>query len=123
MRNDADHGSCAALLRHEARSLVVPTLVLAEAGYLIAKALGPTAEAALLRAAARGEFRLVAPTSHDLDRMAELVEAYADLRLGTVDASVIALAERLGLTSVATLDRRHFAVVRPIHVEAFTLLP
>ena len=55
--------------------------------------------------------------------MAELVEAYADLRLGTVDASVIALAERLGLTSVATLDRRHFAVVRPIHVEAFTLLP
>lgn len=101
----------------------MPTLVLAEAGYLIAKALGPTAEAALLRAAARGEFRLVAPTSHDLDRMAELVEAYADLRLGTVDASVIALAERLGLTSVATLDRRHFAVVRPIHVEAFTLLP
>ena len=123
MRNDADHDSCAALLQREAGSLVVPTLVLAEAGYLVAKALGPTAEAALLRAAARGEFRLEAPTGHDLDRMAELVEAYADLRLGTVDASVIALAERLGLTSVATLDRRHFAVVRPIHVEAFTLLP
>ena len=123
MRNDADHDSCAALLRHEAGSLVVPALVLAGAGYLVAKALGPTAEAALLRAAAGGEFRLEAPTGQDLDRMAELVEAYADLRLGTVDASVIALAERLGLTSVATLDRRHFAVVRPIHVEAFTLLP
>jgi len=36
---------------------------------------------------------------------------------------VIALAERLGATEVATLDRRHFTVVRPQHVSAFTLLP
>src|SRR5438445_5756948 len=61
---------------------------------------------------ARGEFRLEALTGPDLDRMAELVETYADLPLGTVDASVVALAERLGLTSVGTLDRRHFTVVR-----------
>ena len=49
--------------------------------------------------------------------MAELVETYADLPLGAIDASVVALAERLGLTTVATLDRRHFTVVRPKHVE------
>ncbi|GAA5767182.1 hypothetical protein Aros01_03684 [Streptosporangium roseum] len=55
--------------------------------------------------------------------MSELVEVYADLPLGVVDASVIAVAERLGLTEVATLDRRHFTVVRPRHVDAFTLLP
>jgi predicted nucleic acid-binding protein len=55
--------------------------------------------------------------------MAELIETYADLRLGTVDASVIATAERLGTTTIATLDRRHFTVVRPSHVDAFQLVP
>lgn len=55
--------------------------------------------------------------------MSELVEQYADLPLGTTDASVIALAERLDINEIATLDRRHFTVVRPRHVDAFTLLP
>jgi predicted nucleic acid-binding protein len=123
VRNDPDHRACAELLQREAGSLIVPALVLAEAGYLVRKALDSTAEAALLRAAARAEFRLEAPTSGDLDRMAELVETYADLPLGTVDASVVALAERLGLESVATLDRRHFSIVRPGNLEAFILLP
>ena len=123
VRNDPDHRACAELLQRDVGSLVVPALVLAEAGYLVWKALGSAAEAALLRAAARGEFRLEAPTSDDLARMAELVDAYADLPLGTVDASVVALSERLELESVATLDHRHFSVVRPKHVEALMLLP
>jgi len=55
--------------------------------------------------------------------MAELIERYQDLRLGTTDASVIALAERLDVNEIATLDRRHFTVVRPLHVQALTLLP
>ncbi len=45
--------------------------------------------------------------------MAELVRTYADLPLGAVDASVLAVAERLRLTDVATLDRRHLTIVRP----------
>ncbi len=56
-------------------------------------------------------------------RAAQLVEQYADLSLGGTDASVVALAERLGEPTRATLDRRHFSVVRPPHVEAFDLLP
>jgi len=59
----------------------------------------------------------------DYTRAAHLVEQYADLPLGAVDAAVIAVAERLRVTEVATLDRRHFSVVRPAHVDAFTLLP
>jgi predicted nucleic acid-binding protein len=55
--------------------------------------------------------------------MAELVQAYLDLPLGIVDAAVIAIAERLRLTEIATLDHRHFGVVRPSHTRAFTLLP
>lgn len=48
---------------------------------------------------------------------------YDDLPLGTTDASVIALAERLGVREIATLDRRYFTAVRPHHIDAFTLLP
>ena len=55
--------------------------------------------------------------------MADLIDTYADLRLGTVDACVIATAERLGAAMIATLDRRHFTVVRPSHVDAFELVP
>jgi len=40
-----------------------------------------------------------------------------------VDASVVALAEQLGIQEIATLDRRHSSGVRPHHVNAFTLLP
>lgn len=98
-------------------------LTLAETGYLIKRALGPRAEAEFLRSVARGDVQLEPPTPADLERMAELIETYADLRLGTIDASVVAAAERLGLTSIATLDRRHFTVVRPRHTNAFTLLP
>jgi predicted nucleic acid-binding protein len=53
----------------------------------------------------------------------QLVEMYADLPLGAVDASVIAVAERLRISEVATLDRRHFTVVRPNHTSALLLLP
>jgi predicted nucleic acid-binding protein len=52
-------------------------------------------------------------TTADYERMAELVELYADWPLGGTDASVIAIAERLGVTKVATLDRRHFGTIQP----------
>ena len=55
--------------------------------------------------------------------MAELVETYVDMPLGGADASVVAIAERLGETTIATLDRRHFGVVRPAHATAFELVP
>ena len=68
-----------------------------------------------------GDCEPVAPA--DWLRIAHLVWRYRNLPLGTVDATVIALAERLGVTSVATLDRRHFGVVKPAHTDAFQMLP
>lgn len=59
----------------------------------------------------------------DWARAVELIDTYADLGLGVVDASLIAVAERLGITTVASLDRRHFSVVRPDHCAAFELIP
>jgi predicted nucleic acid-binding protein len=56
-------------------------------------------------------------------RIAELVAAYQDLPLGTVDASIVVACERLNARTIATLDRRHFSVVRPAHIPAFDLVP
>jgi predicted nucleic acid-binding protein len=71
-------------------------------------------------AVADGDFELVDLTAADMRRAAQLVERYADLPLGTTDATVVALAERVDVREVATLDRRHFSVVRPNHVSALT---
>jgi uncharacterized protein len=85
--------------------------------------LGPRAEARFVAALAAGELTVVDLTAADWHRCAELIERYHDLGLGVVDASVIAVAERLGVSTIATLNHRDFAVVRPAHVAAFDLLP
>jgi predicted nucleic acid-binding protein len=84
---------------------------------------GHDSEIRLLGDLARGDLLLEPVEPVDLMRIAELVAKYRDLPLGTADAAVVAAAERLDVTAIATLDRRHFGVVRPAHVEAFELLP
>ncbi len=59
----------------------------------------------------------------DFLRIRELCDRYADADIGFVDAAVLAVVERLGEEKLATLDRRHFGLLRPRHVDALTLLP
>jgi predicted nucleic acid-binding protein len=123
---DPDHHRCVELftgLRLANRQMVLPAPIVAEVGYLLGTRAGAQVEANFLRALSGGDFVPVELTTADYARMAELVEQYADLPLGTSDASVIVLAERLDIDEVATLDHRHFTVVRPRHVKALTLLP
>lgn len=101
----------------------MPTLVVTEVTYLLGSRLGAEPEVRFLGDLAAGAFTVEPVSPADWLRIAELVARYRDLPLGTVDASVVATAERLGLHEIATLDRRHFGVVRPDHVEAFALLP
>jgi len=90
---------------------------------MIERRAGSKAEATFLRLFSVGNLVPVDVTIADYERMAELVELYADWPLGRTDASVIAIAERLGVTKVATLDRRHFGPIQPRQIEGFTLLP
>ncbi|MCP4131768.1 MAG: VapC toxin family PIN domain ribonuclease, partial [bacterium] len=62
-------------------------------------------------------------TAQDWNRCEELCATYADLGLDLVEPSLIAIAERVGETQIATLNYRDFTVVRPAHTEAFELLP
>jgi predicted nucleic acid-binding protein len=119
---DPDHEACSRALEG-AGPLVTTALVIAETGYLIGRQLGRAAEAEFFRALAAGDLRVETITPVDARRIAELIETYADLGLGGTDASLIVVAERLQVTTIATLDRRHFGVVRPGHADAFELVP
>lgn len=120
---DPDHEPCATLLGKTTEDLVVPVLVLAELDYWCQKRLGAAAWLTFLEDLLRGAYRPEPPTGGDLARCRELQTTYADLRLGVVDSSVLALAERLHEPKVATLDHRHFGTVRPAHVDVLRLLP
>lgn len=120
---DPDHAACAALVTATGEDRLVPGLVLAELDYWCARRLTPAAWLAFLDDVLAGVYRVEWPGIADLKRCRELQASYRDLALGVVDASVIALAERLGEPKVATLDQRHFRAVRPAHVAAFRLVP
>lgn len=120
---DPDHRACARLIEDASEDLLIPTLVLAELDYWCQARLGGDAWLVLLDDVLTGAYRVEHPTGADLHRCRELQSTYADLRLGVVDSSIIALAERLKEPKLATLDRRHFGVVRPRHVASFELLP
>ncbi len=121
--DDAHHASCLELLQTHPGPLVVPTLAVTEVVYLVGSRLGAEAEVRFLGDLADGAFVVEPVAAGDWLRIAELVARYRDLPLGAVDASVVAAAERLGITEIATVDRHHFTVVRPRHTTAFALLP
>lgn len=121
--DDPDHGACAKLLGDTHENLVVPALTLAEIDYWCERRLPPPAWLTFLEDLLAGSYELAHPTQADLERCHELQHTYADLGVGVVDASVLALVERLGESKVATLDHRHFATMRPRHTQALRLLP
>ena len=120
---DRNHRRSLELLTSAPRPLLVPALVVTEVAYLLGDRIGSHAEVAFAHSLERGELLVEPVLDSDWRRIVELTEQYADLPLGIVDASVVALAERRDLDTIATLDHRHFATVKPRHVAAFTLVP
>jgi hypothetical protein len=90
---------------------------------MIGTRLGPRVEAAFVRGFVAGAHELEPLEDEDLARAADLMIGYADLPLGFVDASIVAMAERLDVVTILTTDRRHFGVVRPAHCERLRLVP
>lgn len=97
--------------------------VIAEVAHFIGSRARQRDEAAFLRFIGEGRMPVEHPVQADYLRAAALVEQYADFPLGTVDALIAAMAERLKVTKLLTLDHRHFGAIRPAHCEAFTLVP
>jgi uncharacterized protein len=119
---DRHHEACTKLLTEAREPRVVPAPTLVEVDSLCSYA--PTGRFdPLLEQIASGALVVEDLFPEDYRRVATLLTTYADLRVGFVDAAVLAIVERLRETKLATLDRRHFSVMRPRHVDALELLP
>jgi uncharacterized protein len=102
---------------------VLIAAVVVEVCWMLGRRVSVDAESTFLRGLGGDGLTVETITTTDYQRVADLVDTYRNLPLGTVDAMVVAVAERLGVTTIGTVDRRDFTIVRPRHVEAFTLLP
>lgn len=122
-RSDADHRACRHLIETAAEPLIVPSPVLVELDYWIHQRLHPGVLLALLDDIVDGAYRIEDLHPQDYRRAREICDRYADADIGFVDAAVLAIVERLNESKLATLDRRHFGVRRPRHVDALRLLP
>lgn len=122
-RADRSHAVCAQAARDLTEQLVVPITVLPEAAYLMDARLGHHVMRQFVRQTLQAGWLVETPSLDDLARAVELLDDYADTRLDFVDATIVAIAERLNVRRVLTLDRRHFRIVRPRHCESFELLP
>lgn len=100
-----------------------PAPAITEIAYLLMKFAGPLVLASFLENLATSSLVLAEPEPEDYQRAAQLIRQYHDAPLDLVDSLIIAMAERLGITLILTLDRRHFHLVRPRHCDAFQLLP
>lgn len=122
-RSDADHQACRRLIEEAAEPLIVPAPVLVEVDYWIHTRLHPGVLVALLDDIIEGAYVVEDLTPEDYRRVRELCDRYADSDIGFVDAAVLAVVERMNETKRATLDRRHFGLLRPRHVAALRLVP
>jgi len=122
---DADdelHSSCAAALVAESTPLL-PDVVLPELAYMILRELGYDVLADFLRSVLRGELAIERTTEEDLTRAVEILEKYADSRIDYVDCVIAAMAERLKIKRILTVDQRHFRLFRPKHCPYFVISP
>lgn len=123
VRRERQHMACRSLIESSTEQVAIPAPALSEIDYLVHRLVGGAAMPALLRDIERGAYRLEELVGDDLPRVIQVMQDYEDLEVGFVDAAVLTIVERLEEPKLATLDRKHFAAMRPRHVDALELLP
>jgi uncharacterized protein len=122
-RRSVRHLACLELLAAHRGQLASPVPVIAESSWLILDRLGVQPHHQFLSLVTTGELTAVDLSAAEWLRCVELCDRYRDLRLDVMDAAIVAIAERFAVTTIATMNHRDFAVVRPAHCEAFELVP
>jgi uncharacterized protein len=120
---EPDHDGVARVIEGSRDILVVSPYVVAELAYLVATRVGIEAELAVLVELSSGAWELADFSASDMEQCAGIIEKYRDQRIGIADASNVVLADRYRTRKIATLDRRHFEVLRPIGGGRFTVIP
>jgi len=122
-RSDADHARCRREIEQSLEPLIIPAPVLVEIDYWVSKKLHTGVFLALLDDIRAGAYLVENLQVDDYDRVREICDRYAESDIGFVDAAVLAIVERMGETKLATLDHRHFGMLRPRHTDTLRLLP
>lgn len=121
--DDQYHAVIDRFLSRTREVIIVPSPVVPEVCYLLSENLGAEVELKFVRSLAAQELSVEHFTVEDLKRAVEILEQYRDAEFGMVDATVMAMAERMKIKTILTIDRRDFSLFRPRHCEAFTLVP
>lgn len=120
---DEYHDSVSEVLAATREPIVLPVPAITEVAYFVSRNLGAQALAVFSDELAETDFILETPTSEDYRRAAEVLRKYDDANIDFVDACIVAIAERLDITKILTIDRRHFGIFKPRHCAAFEILP
>jgi predicted nucleic acid-binding protein len=107
-RSDAWHARARELMQREARGLILPAPIIAEVDHLLGARLGEPGRFSLYAGITGNHYFIADLPRPAYARVAEIAGRFPALRLGFVDASIVALAESLNVRRVATADRRHF---------------
>jgi predicted nucleic acid-binding protein len=111
-RNDRHHAVLRAAFTADPDEWVLPWPILPEVDYLLGAHVSVAAQEAFLADLADGSYAVEWGHDGDLEMAARLTRQYRSLRMGLVDAVVIAVAIRRRATAIATLDLRHFGAVK-----------
>ncbi len=119
---DIKHSDVVAIYQNY-QQILLPQTVLAEVAYLVGRSAGVSTVAAFLKGLSASRFHLIPLSETDVIRVSEILEEYKDSRIDFVDATVMAIAERLKITLILTLDQRDFRLFRPKHCQSLEILP
>lgn len=109
---DRNHRTLRTLFESDPDAWVLPWAILPEVDYLVGKRLGARVEEAFLGDLAEGRLAVAWSDEEDLMVADRICRQHRALRLGLVDAVVMAVAERLEAAAIATLDVRDFGAVK-----------
>lgn len=112
-----------AIVLAELEPIVLPVPAITEIAYLLKRDLGVRAATEFVESLADTELVIETPISEDYTRSAEILRKYNDANIDFVDACIVAMSERLKITKILTVDRRHFSIFKPAHCETFEILP
>ncbi len=110
-------------LRDVFEEIILPVPAITETAYFISRNLGIQELANFVESLAEMNVIFEVPTAEDYQRAAEILRKYDDANIDFVDACIVSIAERLKVTKILTVDRRHFGAFRPRHCAAFEILP
>lgn len=121
--SDRHHESVKAATKRIRGNIILPIPAITETAYFLLQNQGVEALARFLESLSVTKFQLENPTAEDYKRAAKIIRKYDDANIDFVDAVIAAIAERLNITKILTVDRRHFGMFKPNHCEAFKIFP